>query len=61
MRITIELVAGSAVRDPSVTYPVGRVIAIVDNTFAGQKRDTVEVELDDEALKSRLRERRGAF
>lgn len=61
MRITIELVEGSAVRDPSLVETVGRVVAIVDNTFGGQRRDTVIVDLDDDVLRKGLAEKRGAF
>lgn len=49
--------AWAAVRDPSITYPVGRVTSAEwDGHYL-----VVTLDLDEAALRSRLRERRGAF
>jgi hypothetical protein len=58
VRLEIQLEPGTAVRDPSVRYELGRVVAIVDH---GDGQATVLVDLDEDNLRSRLRERRGAF
>jgi hypothetical protein len=60
MRITVPVDDRNdrAVRDPSLVNPIGRVLAVVDH---GDGRLTVEVDLDDEMLRARLAERRGAF
>lgn len=49
---------GATVRDPSLTGEIGRVISIQDD---GAGWLIVGIELDESAVQSRLRERRGAF
>lgn len=57
MRITVEVKDGSAVREPSMVNPIGRVLAVVDHGT----HVTLAVDLDDDKLRVALDKPRRTF
>jgi predicted metal-dependent peptidase len=58
IRIVVPTQIGGAVSDPSVTAAVGVVVRVEGGNYGVE---VVHVDLDEDVLRARLSERRGAF